>query len=182
MRKFTLKCLCRIGSRFFLLIRKKLRKDWKEANSELKRTNSFALVNKQSKCLVEKNFSKKSIFTNLALKLYLLVTDPIFRLPLPTLFFWPKAVHLGDGAILPSPRRVFQGPGPGDTFACWENFGTLRMKPKPILRATLGMVNYCPSRKVVAYWLVVARRARGPEFNPRSSQMSLTWVGLLHLG
>ena len=68
MRKFTLKCLCRIGSRFFLLIRKKLRKDWKEANSELKRTNSFALVNKQSKCLVEKNFSKKKHFYQFGFK------------------------------------------------------------------------------------------------------------------
>ena len=46
------------------------------------------------------------------------VTDPICRLPLPTLFYRPEAVHLGDllriwvraGAIPPSPPRDFQGP------------------------------------------------------------------------
>ena len=46
------------------------------------------------------------------------VTDPICRLPLPTLFYRPEAVHLGDllriwvraGASPPSPPRDFQGP------------------------------------------------------------------------
>ena len=46
------------------------------------------------------------------------VTDPICRLPLPTLFYRPEAVHLGEllriwvraGAIPPSPPRDFQGP------------------------------------------------------------------------
>ena len=46
------------------------------------------------------------------------VTDPICRLPLPTLFYRPEAVHLGDllriwvraGATSPSPPWDFQGP------------------------------------------------------------------------
>ena len=46
------------------------------------------------------------------------VTDPICRLPLPTLFYRPEAVHLGDllriwvraDAITPSPPWDFQGP------------------------------------------------------------------------
>ncbi len=69
------------------------------------------------------------------------VTDPICRLPLPTLFYRPEAVHLGDllriwvraGASPPSPPRDFQGPA-----GCSWMPRELRHsspKPKPILRA-----------------------------------------------
>ena len=69
------------------------------------------------------------------------VTDPICRLPLPTLFYRPEAVHLGDllriwvraGASPPSPPRDFQGPA-----SCSWMLRELQHsspKPKPILRA-----------------------------------------------
>lgn len=69
------------------------------------------------------------------------VTDPICRLPLPTLFYRPEAVHLGDllriwvraGASPPSPPRDFQGPA-----GCSWMPRELRHsspEPKPILRA-----------------------------------------------
>ncbi len=69
------------------------------------------------------------------------VTDLICRLPLPTLFYRPEAVHLGDllriwvraGASPPSPPRDFQGPA-----GCSWMPRELRHsspEPKPILRA-----------------------------------------------
>lgn len=69
------------------------------------------------------------------------VTDPICRLPLPTLFYRPEAVHLGDllriwvraGASPPSPPRDFQGPA-GRSWMLRE-LQHSSPKPKPILRA-----------------------------------------------
>ena len=65
------------------------------------------------------------------------VTDPICRLPLPTLFYRPEAVNLGDllriwvraGAIRRNLPRIFKVP-PG-TRGCRENCGTLRQNQNP---------------------------------------------------
>lgn len=69
------------------------------------------------------------------------VTDPICRLPLPTLFHRPEAVNLGDllriwvraGASPPSPPRDFQGPA-GRSWMPRE-LRHSSPEPKPILPA-----------------------------------------------
>ena len=69
------------------------------------------------------------------------VTDPICRLPLPTLFYRPEAFHLGDllriwvraGASPPSSPQDFQGPT-GHSWMPRELRHSLP-KPKPILPA-----------------------------------------------
>ena len=69
------------------------------------------------------------------------VTDPICRLPLPTLFYRPEAVNLGDllriwvraGATPPLPPQDFQGP----TDHSWmpRELRHSSPEPKPILPA-----------------------------------------------
>ena len=72
------------------------------------------------------------------------VTDPICRLPLPTLFYRPEAVHLGDllriwvrpGTKITMPPSVFQGPTPAHRTAqeprCFTDATSLSpVKPIP---------------------------------------------------
>ena len=67
------------------------------------------------------------------------VTEPICRLPLPTLFYRPEAVHLGDllriwvraGANRRNPTEIFKVPS--TARGCNKKCYTLRQKPKPIL-------------------------------------------------
>jgi len=117
------------------------------------------------------------------------VTDPICRLPLPTLFYRPEAVHLGDLLrILGTSWRESAVTSPGFSRSSRllvdaERTSALFAQPKPILRARRfkGLVAYAEKttlpelRPASPGRVALPRRIRGSESVPRPG--SRIWTG-----
>ena len=91
------------------------------------------------------------------------VTDPICRLPLPTLFYRPEAVHLGDllriwvrdgEKITPSPRD-FKGPT------------TVQRTPREA-RCFTAAPSLSRAEPIPGSWLLTKKRELFPELPPTS--------------
>jgi hypothetical protein len=92
------------------------------------------------------------------------VTDPICRLPLPTLFYRPEAVHLGDllriwvraGASPPSPPRDFQGPA----VCSWM--------PRELRHSSPKTKTHSPCETIQGPRRLMQKRQLFPELRPAS--------------
>ena len=91
------------------------------------------------------------------------VTDPICRLPLPTLFYRLEAVHLGD--LL----RIWVRPGTKFTPSPWGfqgPTGAHRTPQEP--RCFTGPLSLSPGKPIPGMWLLTKKRELFPGLPPTS--------------
>jgi hypothetical protein len=91
------------------------------------------------------------------------VTDPICRLPLPTLFYRLEAVHLGD--LL----RIWVRPGTKFTPSPWGFQGPTRAHRTPQEpRCFTGPLSLSPGKPIPGSWLLTKKRELFPGLPPTS--------------